>query len=101
MRLAPFATAVAYGNRRLTRLEIGLYATGAAILLAIFADKALDYMELAERTAMYTTVGVITSSVNARIAADMLRGAAKPAGTFTGADPFALELRPTQNGGIL
>ena len=34
MRLAPFATAVAYGNRRLTRLEIGLYATGAAILLA-------------------------------------------------------------------
>ena len=33
MRTAAFPRAFLYGNRRLTRLEIGIYATGAAILI--------------------------------------------------------------------
>jgi hypothetical protein len=47
-------------------------------------------MEWAERTAMYTTLTVVASSVNARVAADMLRGSAKPAGSFAGTNPFEL-----------
>jgi hypothetical protein len=47
-------------------------------------------MEWAERTAMYTTLTVVASSVNARVAADMLRGSAKPAGSSAGGNPFEL-----------
>jgi len=90
MKIAAFPTAFRYGNRRLTRLEIGIYAIGGVIVFALFADRALDYMEWAERTAMYTTLTVLASSVNARVAADMLRGSAKPAGSFAGGNPFEL-----------
>ena len=90
MRTAAFATAFTYAGRRLTRLEIGIYSAVGAILFAVFADRALDYMEWAERTAMYTTLSVVASSVNARVAADMLQGSGSAAGRHSGRNPFAL-----------
>jgi len=63
-----------YWRRRLTRLEIALYAALVGIVAAVFLERLLTYMELAERTAMEITVDRINSALRLRLAGDMLEG---------------------------
>lgn len=65
-----------YWQRKLTRLEIGLFAGLAGALIAVFVEKALDLMELAERTAMEVTVQHVNSALRIRRATELLDGAA-------------------------
>jgi hypothetical protein len=61
-------------RRSLTRLELSLAAAALGIALVIFADRALDVMELAERNAMEATLSNVTSAVNTRVAHALLKG---------------------------
>jgi hypothetical protein len=79
-----------YGRRRLTRLESAIYAAVGAILITFFADRALGYMELAEKAAMHTTLNVLASGINARLAAEMLQGPAPTPAAWSGRNPFEL-----------
>lgn len=90
MRVAAFPTAFMFGRRPLTRLESALYAGVVAALIAVFADRALAYMELAEKAAMHATLGALDSSINARLAAEMLRGHAPAVAAWAGRNPFEL-----------
>ncbi len=90
MSVPAWPTAFMYGRRRLTRLESAIYAAVGAILIAFFADRALGYMELAEKAAMQTTLNVLASGINARVAAEMLRGPAPAAAAWSGRNPFEL-----------
>jgi hypothetical protein len=90
MRVPAWPTAYMYGRRRLTRLESAIYAAVAAILVAFFADRALIYMELAEKSAMDTTISALALGINARVALDMLRGPAPVRPAWSGRNPFEL-----------
>ena len=90
MSVPAWPVAFMYGRRPLTRLEIAIYAAGCAILIAVFADRALGYMELAEKAAMQTTLNVLVSGINARVAAEMLRGPAPAAAAWSGRNPVEL-----------
>ena len=79
-----------YGRRPLTRLEGALYGIVGAILLAVFAERLLAYMELAEKTAMEATVSNLTSAINVRVALEMVHGHAPPAGRWAGRNPFQI-----------
>ena len=79
-----------YERRRLTRLEIGIYAVGCAFLLAIFANALLDYMELAENTAVHITLQSVTSAIDMRLAADLIRGRPIARGSWSGRNPFEI-----------
>lgn len=61
-----------YWRRRLTRLEVGLYAAIVGVLIAVFLDRMLVYMELAERTAMIVTVNNVNSALNIQRALRLL-----------------------------
>jgi general secretion pathway protein G len=75
--------------RPLTRLEKVLYAVIVAILVATLAEKFLDHMELAERTAMEVTISNVNSAISMRLAHERLRdGARLPAWAL--GDPFEL-----------
>jgi hypothetical protein len=87
---SPFPTAYMYGRRPLTRLESILYSIVGALLLAVFADRLLAHMELAEKTAMHATLNTLTTTVNARVALDMLHGNPPPAGHWAGRNPFEI-----------
>ena len=87
MSVPAWPTAFMYWRRRLTRLEIAIYAAVCAILIALFADRALGYMELAEKAAMHTTLSVLASGINAHLAAEMLRGPAPAAAAWSGRNP--------------
>lgn len=63
-----------YWRRRLTRLEVALYAAVAAALVTVFLERALLTMEVAERTAMEMTVNNVNSALNVQIAVAMLQG---------------------------
>lgn len=68
-----------YWQRRLTRMESGLFAGLAAILVALFLQESLALMELAERSAMEVTVQEINSALRLRRAAQLLElGAPDP-----------------------
>jgi general secretion pathway protein G len=59
-------------QRRLTRLEAGICAALVAAVLAVFLERALYYLELAERTVMMLTVTNLNSALNVRRAYGML-----------------------------
>ena len=86
----PLPTAYMYGRRPLTRLEATLYSILGALFLAIFAERLLAYMELAEKVAMEATVNTLTTAINARVALEMIHGAAPPRGRWTGRNPFEI-----------
>jgi hypothetical protein len=62
-----------YWRRPLTRLELALYVSLIGIFIAVFVERALYYMELAERTSMEVTVSRVNSAINMRRAFDILR----------------------------
>lgn len=61
-------------RRPLSRFELGVAAAALGIALVIFADRALDVMELAERTAMEATLSNVTSAINVQLVRAVLRG---------------------------
>ncbi len=79
-----------YGRRPLTKLETGLYAGIVAILMALFVPYVLGFMELAERTAMQSTLMQVTSGMNTRFAYDLLQGKAGDFSALARANPFEL-----------
>ena len=79
-----------YWRRRLTRLEVAIYASVAALVLAVFLERVLYYMELAERTVMELTVSNVNSALTVRRALDMLAGRASNDPTAPSRNPFAL-----------
>jgi hypothetical protein len=79
-----------YWRRPLSRLELALYCSIIAILIAVFLDRGLYYMELAERTAVNLTVRNVASAINVRIAHGLLRGESTPASRLIQRNPFEL-----------
>ena len=65
-----------YWRRRLTRLEAAISVTLVAVFLALFLERVLYYLELAERTVMVLTVSNVNSALNVRRAYGMLGGQA-------------------------
>jgi len=61
-----------YWRRPLTRLEAALSALLVAIVIALFLERSLEFMELAERTAMELTVQHVNSALYIRRATDLL-----------------------------
>src|SRR3979490_1800564 len=61
-----------YWRRRLSRLEAAIYAAVVALVLAVFLERLLYYMELAERTAMEITVSHVNSGLDLRQASGRL-----------------------------
>ncbi len=79
-----------YGRRPLTKLEAALYAGIAAILLAVFASRVLDYMEIAERSAMQATISNLIAAINTRLAYDVMRGEVGNVSAWARRNPFEL-----------
>jgi hypothetical protein len=79
-----------YGRRPLTRLEAGLYGGIAALLIVFLVERMLDYMELAERSAMERTVINVNSGINLRLAQEMLQGRLIDMRGALARNPFAL-----------
>ena len=79
-----------YWRRRLTRLEVAIYAAVAALVLAVFLERLLYYMELAERTVMEVTVSNVNSALNVRRAYEMLAGRAANDPSAPLRNPFEL-----------
>lgn len=79
-----------YWRRRLSRLEVGIYAAVVGLVLAVFLERALYYMELAERTVMEMTVSNVNSALNVRRAYDILAGRAAGDPTAPLRNPFEL-----------
>lgn len=68
-----------YWRRPLTRLESGIMVIVCAIVIALFLERTLTYMELAERTAMEVTVQHVNAALQIQRAAELLQGrAAQP-----------------------
>lgn len=65
-----------YWNRRLTRLESGLVVAVCAVIMALFLERTLSYMELAERTRMEVTVQHVNAALQIRRATELLEGRA-------------------------
>jgi hypothetical protein len=82
-----------YWRRRLGRLEIALYTAIVAIAAAVFIERLLYHLELAERSAMDLTVSRLNSAINTRLAYDLLSGRSIDA-------PAALERNPFQLAGM-
>jgi len=90
MRMPVIVTTYMYGRRPLTALEAALYGAIGALLLALFAERLLAHMELAEKTAMHATLSSLISAVNARVAVEMVSGRALPRGRWAGRNPFEI-----------
>lgn len=65
-----------YWRRHLSALELGISAALIAVVLAVFLDRVLYYMELAERTVVMLTVNNVNAALNVRRAYGMLAGKA-------------------------
>jgi hypothetical protein len=63
-----------YGLRPLSRLEAAIYGLIVALLVALLAERLLDYMEIAERAAVEQTVLRVNSGLNLRLAHALIQG---------------------------
>jgi hypothetical protein len=79
-----------YWGRALTRLECALYAALMGVLIAMFLERALAYMELAERTAVELTVQHVNAALQIQRAAEMLQGRALEAPKVLQRHPFEI-----------
>ncbi len=79
-----------YGGRRLTRVEMAVYAFIVAMVIAVFSSYVLDYMEMAEKAAMETTLANVTSAINVRYALLVMSDRRTDSGTWLRANPFEL-----------
>ena len=91
-----------YGRRRLTRVEMAVYAFIVAALIAVFASYILDFMEMAEKAAMETTVANVTSAINVRYALLVMSGRQAEASQWFRGNPFELAgVSPPNYRGVL
>lgn len=79
-----------YGRRKLTRVEMAVYAGVIAVLVVVFTSYVLDFMEMAEKTAMETTISTVTSALNLRYARHLMAGEAVDARRWLAGNPFEL-----------
>ena len=79
-----------YGRRPASKLEAALYGGIAAILIAVFASQLLDYMEIAERSAMQATLGNLVAAINTRLAYEVMRGEIGNVSGWPRRSPFEL-----------
>ena len=79
-----------YGRRRLTRIEIAVYAAVVGALAVLFFSYLTDYMEMAEKTAMETTLKNVTAAINLRYATLVLTGEGARTAQWPGENPFAI-----------
>ena len=63
-----------YWRRPLTRLESAMVCALCAVIIALFLERTLAYMELAERTAMEVTVQQVNAALQIQRAAELLEG---------------------------
>jgi hypothetical protein len=75
-----------YWRRRLTKLEAAIFAVLVTAFLAVFLQRGLYYLELAERTVMVLTVTNVNSALTVRRA----YGALGARATNDLRNPFAL-----------
>jgi hypothetical protein len=85
-----FPTPWMYGRRKLTRVEIAVYAVLVATLVVVFFRYLMDYMEMAEKTAMETTVSNVTTAINLRYASLIMTGKAADEKRWRTENPFRL-----------
>lgn len=91
-----------YGRRRLTRVEMAVYAFIVAMLVAVFSSYILDYMEMAEKAAMETTVANVTSAINLRYAVLVMSGRQADSAQWFRGNPFELAgISPPNYRGLL
>jgi hypothetical protein len=79
-----------YWRRRLSRLELAIYASVIAVILAVFLERLLYYMEVAERTVMEATVSNVNSALDVRWLYGNLGSETVQKGTIAAANPFEL-----------
>lgn len=79
-----------YWQRKLSRLELALYAGLIAVAAAVFFERLLYYMELAERTTMEVTVSQVNSAIHLARAVAMLKGQPADSQAAASGDPFHL-----------
>lgn len=79
-----------YGRRKLTRVEIAVYAVIVATLIVVFTSYMLDYMEMAEKAAMETTLSNVTTALNLRYAAALMAGESVDSARWQRANPIEL-----------
>ena len=85
-----FPTPWKYGRRKLARVEIAVYAVVIATLVVVFSSYLLEYMEMAEKTAMETTVSSVSAAINLRYATLVMAGERAAAAQWSTANPFEL-----------
>jgi hypothetical protein len=85
-----FPTPWMYGRRKLTRAETAVYAGVIAVLIVVFTSYVLDFMEMAEKAAMETTVSTVTSALNVHYARRVMAGEAVDARRWLAGNPFEL-----------
>jgi hypothetical protein len=85
-----FPTPWMYGQRKLTRVEIAVYAGIVAALIAVFASYMIDYMEMAEKTAMQTTLSNMNTGLNLDYAGRLIAGERMDKAGWMSGNPFAL-----------
>ena len=79
-----------YGRRKLTRVELAVYAVIIAAAFVAFASYVLDYMEMAEKAAMEMTVSNVSSALNVYYATQVMTGAQTESANWTKRNPFEL-----------
>jgi type II secretory pathway pseudopilin PulG len=96
---APLASA-ALGNRRqrgFSLFEFGIVAVVLCILLVVFLDRALNYQEYAERTAMELTIVNIRSGLRLRVAELITQDRLSEIGKLVDENPVRWLERPPTN----
>lgn len=66
-----------------------MYACVAAVLIAVFLERATHYLELAERTAVEVTVQRVNTGLRLKLATDIIAGR-RPGEGISQTNPFAL-----------
>lgn len=86
-----------YWRRRLSRLEVAIYAAVVAVVLTAFLERLLYYMELAERTSMEVTVRHVNSGLDLRQAYGMLAAQSVSEPVTLTRNPFELAAMSPSN----
>jgi hypothetical protein len=91
-----------YGRRRLTRVEMAVYAFIVAALIAVFASYILDFMEMAEKASMESTIANVTSAINVRYALLVMSSRQADSAQWLRGNPFELAgVKPPNYRGVL
>jgi hypothetical protein len=79
-----------YGRRQLSRVEVAVYAVVIGTLCTMFISYLTDYMEMAEKVAMETTVRNVTAAINLRYAMQVVTGDRQRTERWPRENPFEL-----------